>query len=174
MNRFPLYLDLTDKSVYLVGDGPQIRDKAQKLESFGPRLIWLARFSEEDARQQPALVIAGDLDLSEAEAVYRLCCRYQIPVNVVDQPELCTFFFPALITKGDLTVSLSTGGSCPAAAAWLRRRVEETLPDRTEEILLWLSQNRLRLRQLGILSQATAEAFSRNRPLTEIELQQLQ
>lgn len=170
MNRFSLSVDLRDQTVFLIGEGPQTRDKAQKLLPFGPRLIQKNTFTPEDAGQLPALVIVGDTPLAQAEAISDLCRSHRIPVNVVDVPRLCSFYFPALVTRGDLTVAISTGGGTPAAAAYLRRQIEALLPEDTDCILRWLSQNRDLLKSKQALTQATALAFSLGRPLTQAEL----
>lgn len=174
MNRFPLSVDLRDQTVFLIGDGPQIRDKAQKLLPFGPRLIQKNTFTPEDAGQQPALVIVGDTPLAQAEAISDLCRSRRIPVNVVDVPRLCSFYFPALIIKGSLTVSVCTGGSSPLAAARLRQQLLEALPENTEQLLDWLRLHRQTLRQRGLLREATAQAFALGRPLTGQELKELE
>ncbi len=175
MGYFPLCVDLSDKTVLLVGSGSQIQDKEAKLRPFGPRIIRREILSAEDLNENPALVVAGDLPWEEARKVAALCSRRNIPVNVVDAPDLCSFVFPALISEGPLTVSVSTGGEAPAAAAYLRRKIQEQLPDKTEEILLWLGQLRQRLRQecpetcAQAMKAITAAAFSEGRVLTEEE-----
>lgn len=173
MNYFPLSIDLMGKPVFLVGNGSQIRAKAEKLAPFGPELVYKHGFTPEDAAQLPALVIVGDTEPEEARRISALCHSYRIPVNVVDMPQLCSFYFPGLILRGDLTVSLATGGKSPEAAAWLRRTLEARLPDRTEELLNWLHSRRQQLKRQGILKQAVEAAFSQNRPLTEAELEAL-
>lgn len=170
MSHFPLSIDLTDQTVFLVGNGPQIQQKAEKLEAFRPRLIRKDTFTEADAQQFPAMVIVGDTDLAAAERIAALCRRYRIPVNVVDIPQLCSFYFPALITRGPLTVSVSTGGTSPAAAAYLRQRLADLLPEETEEILHWLGAHKGEFRQKRLLKPATAAAFDKGRPLTAEEL----
>ena len=154
MNHFPISVNLSGKTVYLIGDGPQIRQKAEKMKPFEAVLTHKQTFTEADARTAPAMVIG----------------QYRIPVNVVDVPRLCSFYFPGLITKGDLTVSISTGGTCPAAAACLRERIENAIPDGTEDVLEWAHQNRERLKKHRVLKQAVTKAFSLNRPLTEEEI----
>ena len=173
MNRFPLSIDLTGKTVFLIGNGKQIQAKAEKIASFGAVLVRQDTFTKSDAEQTPALVIVGDTEIAEAEKIHDLCCRFRIPVNVVDVPRLCSFYFPALITRGDLTVSVSTGGSSPTTAAYLRQKIEDTLPGNTEMILEWVCQHSDDLKSHGILKQAIAAAFSNNRPLTDTEIDDL-
>lgn len=169
MGYFPLCIDLAGKTVFLLGEGKQIRDKAEKLAPFSPRTVFLSDLTEDDLKERPSLVIVGDMERRDAERISRLCAEKGIPVNVVDVPELCTFFFPSLIRRGDLTVSVSTGGKSPAAAACLRHKIEAVLPDRTEEILNWLTLRRNILREAGILRGAAAAAFELGRPLTDEE-----
>ena len=60
----------------------------------------------------------------------------------MDDPEQCSFIFPALIKKGDLTVGISTSGSSPACAAYLRGQIEEVIPDHIDEVLEHMSELR--------------------------------
>lgn len=173
MNRFPLSIDLKGKPVYLIGKGEQIRQKAEKLAPFDAALICSDTFSEADAEQTPAMVIVGDTPRSEAERIFALCCQRRIPVNVVDEPGLCSFYFPAMITRGDLTVSISTAGSSPSAAAYLRQKIEALLPEDTEAILRWLCEHRAELKEKQLIKAATAAAFTTGRPLTADELREL-
>jgi siroheme synthase-like protein len=50
-----------------------------------------------------------------------------IPVNVVDDPELCTFIVPSTVRRGTLQVSVSTGGRSPAFAKFMRRELEQAV-----------------------------------------------
>lgn len=170
MNSFPMCVDLTGKTVFLVGNGSQIAEKVEKLRPFGPLLIKKATLDLADLQEEPALVVVGDLEENEAAPISALCRAHRIPVNVVDKPALCSFYFPALICRGDLTVSVSTGGKSPGLAASLRRRIEDQLPDRTEEILDWLGENRWKFREMGILKAVTEAALESGRPLTEAEV----
>lgn len=170
MSFFPMCVDLQGKTVFLIGKGRQIQSKKEKLAPFGAVLIAKENLTEKDLLLKPAFVVVGDTVLQEAERISSLCQQHGVPVNVVDVPQLCTFFFPALITQGNLTVSVSTGGKSPAAAAYLRRQIEEHLPDRTEELLEWIGANRKQLREMGILREAVAAAFSQNCPLTDTQL----
>lgn len=180
MGYFPLCIDLSGKTVILVGGGEQIRDKAEKLRPFQPELVFLDGLTAEELEERPACVIVGDLPRASAATIARMCAAKDIPVNVVDRPELCTFFFPSLIQRGDLTVSVSTGGKAPAVAAYLRQDIQREIPDGIEQIMDSLTAFRLKLRSRhpaggyrDILKEAVSLAFTQNRPLTEAECHRL-
>ena len=173
MAYFPMSVDLTEKTVFLVGNGRQTGEKKEKLRPFGAQLWEFPTLTAAELVEAPAFVVVGDLEYAEKARISALCRERSIPVNVVDVPELCSFFFPAMTVRGELTVSVSTGGRSPAAAASLRRRLEAQLPDNTEEILDWLGENRRRFREMGIARRAAEEALSLDRPLTEDELAKL-
>lgn len=80
-------------------------------------------------------VIAATEDEKINEKIAQDAVARHLPVNVVDNPSLCTFLFPSLIHRGNLTIGISTGGSSPAAAQYLRRQIEKILPDNIEGIL---------------------------------------
>lgn len=91
-------------------------------------------FQEEDLLLADYVIAATDDHELNAE-VARACRERGIPVNAVDDPELCTFIFPSVIKKGALTLGISTGGSSPTASRLLREKIEELLPRETEDIL---------------------------------------
>ena len=184
MAYFPLCINLEGSNVLLLGAGKAMREKLQILLSFGAHIRLFSEdvvcypgvhlehraFSEADLEPRPALVVVADLPLAEKEQISKLCKNRGIPVNVVDTPELCSFYFPSLMTRGNLTVAVSTGGKSPGGAAWLRRHLEKHIPDQTEEILEWANAFRQRLRtelpeadRKRILRQAVAQALSENR-----------
>lgn len=80
-------------------------------------------------------IIAATSDRELNAEISRLTKKAGKPVNVVDAPDLCTFFFPALIKRGGLVVGISTSGKSPAYAGYLRRELEEKVPDHIEEVL---------------------------------------
>lgn len=178
MSYFPLCVDLTGATVLLVGSGPQIQEKRERLTGFGANLRCLDRLEERDLLCDPAMVVIGDLERQEAERCSSLCRRKRIPVNVVDVPDLCTFIFPALIRRGDLTVGITTGGKSPGFAAILRRKLEGEIPRNAGAILTWLYQLRPRLKRecsetqfRRALKAATGQSMALDRPLTGEEVE---
>ena len=147
MAYFPMCVDLRGKRILLVGQGRQIADKAEKLRPFGGDLCPVDTLTEADLTEEVAMVVVGDTPEPLAEQYSRLCQAHRIPVNVVDMPRLCTFCFPSIIKRGDLTISVSTGGAVPAVGAYLKRCIEEQLPTDLETILQELQDLRQTLYQ---------------------------
>jgi siroheme synthase-like protein len=72
-----------------------------------------------------------------------------IPVNVADDPALCTFFFPALVRRGGMVAGLSSSGACPRLTARLRERLENDWPPNLGDSLESLTEERRRLKAQG-------------------------
>ena len=70
------------------------------------------------------VAIAATDDSGVNKAVLAAGRESGVLVNVVDVPDLCDFYVPAQIRRGDLAVTISTGGACPALSKRLRERVE--------------------------------------------------
>lgn len=155
MNLFPLFLDLADKTVLIVGGGKVAARKLEKLRPFTDNLVVVAKETDLSLTDGPAKDIAAldvrpfeETDLARADLVIAatddralnrriagLCREAGKPVDVVSDPELCTFFFPSLVRRGDLVVGITTGGKAPAFGQEVRRLLEAELPDDTEEII---------------------------------------
>ena len=160
MAHFPLFVDLKDQPVLVVGGGTVALRKVRKLLPYGPRIIVVApeicpelgavpgvgvcprRFHLRDLRPRPALVLAATDDPAQNHRLAALCRRRHIPVNVVDDPSHCTFLFPALVRKGSFSAGISTGGASPTAAAYYKNQLQSLLPDDLDEILAWLEEQR--------------------------------
>lgn len=176
-----------------MGGGTVALRKAEKLLPYGPELTVVApepvpaltalpvtlerrRFRETDL-EGAGFVIAATDDREENHRISALCRGQNIPVNAVDDREACSFLFPALVRRGNLSVGISTGGSSPTAAVWLKEQIEGLLPEHTEEILTWLEGQRPMLKERLPHQRERAACFARlfaaclalGRPLTEQE-----
>lgn len=74
------------------------------------------------------LVIAATSDSQVNLQVFEDASLARIPVNVVDQPDLCSFYVPATIRRGPVKITVSTDGSVPALSARLRSDLEAQFP----------------------------------------------
>ncbi|UOF90183.1 bifunctional precorrin-2 dehydrogenase/sirohydrochlorin ferrochelatase [Fodinisporobacter ferrooxydans] len=86
-----------------------------------------------------SLVFAATDDLAVNTSVYEDCHARGIWVNVADQPDLCSFYVPATICRGDLTLAISTNGANPSLAKAIRLSLEEAFG---EEFALFLTMMR--------------------------------
>ena len=154
MNLFPFFENIEGRRFLIIGGGRTAKQKLSVLRRFTDRITLVAeetdladdagaapefrilrkRFAPEDLERGDYIVAAtGDRELNRE--ISRLAKKSGKPVNVVDDAELCTFFFPALVRRGGLVVAVSTSGKSPAYAGHLRREIEERLPENIEEIL---------------------------------------
>ena len=193
MAYFPFFVDLSGQRGLIVGGGTVALRKAEKLLPYGPALTVVApepvselaalpvtlvrRSFQETDLDSADFVIAATDDENENHRISALCRGRNIPVNVVDDKAACSFLFPALVRRGSLSVGVSTGGSSPTAAIWLKKQIEAILPEQTEEILTWLEEQRPILKERLPDQRARAACFARlfaaclalGRPLTEQE-----
>ncbi|MFN2308325.1 MAG: siroheme synthase CysG [Gammaproteobacteria bacterium] len=85
------------------------------------------RFQAEDL-SAVRLVIAATDDVGVNTEVSRLAQSQGIPVNVVDNPALCSFIVPSILDRSPVLVAVSTGGASPVLARQLRTRLETLIP----------------------------------------------
>ena len=73
--------------------------------------------------------VIGTTDCKAVNArIAAVCHAKHIPVNIVDDAERCSFFFPALVKRGAFVAGFSTGGASPLAARFIREQMEEAIP----------------------------------------------
>jgi len=148
LDFFPIFLDLEKRDCLVVGGGKIAARKVSllsraraKVQVVAPdlceELVVLARKGEiehaarefEDADVDgKVLVIAATSRHDVNRRISELAKARNIPVNVVDQPELCTFIVPSVIDRSPVQVAVSTGGSSPVLARLLRARLESYVP----------------------------------------------
>lgn len=113
---------LADLSCSLVVIAPELHDTARSIVARGGA-GWIARRFQAGDCKGFQLVIAATPDREVNRAVFEEARAAGIPVNVVDDPELCTVIFPALWRDGPLALAVSTGGAAPFMAAAVRDRL---------------------------------------------------
>ena len=128
--------------------------------------------------QDYQLVIAATDDVQLNHEIAELCKKKNVPVDAVDQQEDCTFIFPSYYKAGKLTMSLTTSGSSPYYAAKLREKLQNEIPDMTEEFLKQMSDVRVKIKECmedstergRVLKQMVVYAMEHNRILTDEEI----
>ncbi len=198
MSYFPMFVELKNKNVLIVGGGKVALRKLEKLIPYGayitvaapeidPEILSagasdfiMASFSASMLKGQD-MVIAATNDRKLNHRISSLCRDRKIPVNVVDDREECSFLFPSLIKKGKMSIGICTGGASPTAAIWCRERVEEMLPDSLPRLIEYLDSLRPVIRDRVDTEEVRArifkELFTRcmelQRDLTQEELTEI-
>ncbi len=89
------------------------------------RLSWHCReFMSEDLQDKFLAVVATDSQRVNQE-IFRMAQNQGVLCNVVDDPEHCDFFYPAVVRRGPLQIAISTAGLSPALAHRLRLELEQ-------------------------------------------------
>ncbi len=164
MGYFPFFMEIADKKGVIVGGGKVAARKVEKLLPFGPNLMVIAPQIDECIRNQERqqreagevllllkerafcmedledadFVIAATDDEALNGRISEYCKEAHIPVNVVDDKEKCSFYFPALVREGSMTIGISTDGKSPVAASWMRKEISQMLPwglDKTIDLM---------------------------------------
>ncbi|MGH9751601.1 MAG: precorrin-2 dehydrogenase/sirohydrochlorin ferrochelatase family protein [Blastocatellia bacterium] len=143
MRYYPIYLDLKGRDVLVVGGGAIAEGKALQLVEAGARLTVVSPELTEALREAADrgeithlggsfieenlngmfLVISATGDRKVNEKVARAAKERGLLCNVVDQPDLCDFITPAVVTRGELQISVSTGGGSPTLTQRIKREV---------------------------------------------------
>jgi uroporphyrin-III C-methyltransferase/precorrin-2 dehydrogenase/sirohydrochlorin ferrochelatase len=162
VNYFPVFFDLRDLRVLVVGAGEVALRKVSLLERTGALIEVVAPevIAELAVRAEAGSLTlrrrefrAEDLDgvrlvivATSRRAINRriasLCESRAIPVNVVDDKVASRFIVPAIIDRDPVLVAVSTGGASPVLARRLRERLEALLPQRLGPLALWLRELR--------------------------------
>ncbi|MGR3320056.1 MAG: precorrin-2 dehydrogenase/sirohydrochlorin ferrochelatase family protein [Candidatus Anammoxibacter sp.] len=87
-------------------------------------------------------MVASTNDEQVNKKVYDDATKRNVPVNVVDQPHFCSFIVPSLIRRGDLCISISTGGTGPALARNIRIALEDQFGSEYDDFTQLLSSMR--------------------------------
>lgn len=147
MRYLPLAFDVQDRPCLLVGGGAVATRKARLLARAGAKLLVVAPEITGELQQLiddsggqyfraayhadfldgAELVIAATADRTVNAGVSTDAQERQLPVNVVDAPELCSFTFPAIVERGPLSIGISSGGAAPVLAQRLRAQLEALL-----------------------------------------------
>jgi precorrin-2 dehydrogenase/sirohydrochlorin ferrochelatase len=164
---YPVNLRLEGRRVLVVGGGRIALGKARGLVEAGADVTVVAPdvvdgFEGVRVERRPyavgeaagyRLVVTATGDPAVDQQVFDDAEAAGVWVNSADDPARCSFTLPARVGRGDLLVTVSTGGRSPALASWLRERLEADLGPEHEQLLDLLAEERDRLRATGASSE---------------------
>jgi siroheme synthase-like protein len=148
-NLFPMFMKLSGKRCLVVGAGKIGEPKIGGLMDTGARIHVVAIAASDQVREwadagkielELRAFSSSDLDgmflavvatasRSLNVRVYREAQERGVLCNVVDVPDLCDFFYPAVVRRGDLQIAISTAGQSPSLAQKLRQQLERQFGD---------------------------------------------
>jgi len=162
MRTYPVMLNVLGRTCVVVGAGAVGVRKASALAAAGAKVRLVAPRIDEKSLPPGVDPVRQNYDerlLSGAVLVFACTDDRQLNsriaadarragalVNAVDQPEDCDFYVPAVLAEGDVLVAVGTGGSAPALAAHLKKRLAEHLPARLGEFAAALDEVRRGMR----------------------------
>ena len=148
MSYLPIFLNLSDRDCLVVGGGeiaarkirqllkaggkitvvaPTLCDEVKTLLS-GQKVSHIASTFSPEQLDGMVLVISATNDEAVNRQVSSLAQSRNIPVNVVDNPKLCSFIMPSVVDRSPVQIAVSTGGASPVLARLLRARLETMIP----------------------------------------------
>ncbi|MDJ0805274.1 MAG: siroheme synthase CysG [Gammaproteobacteria bacterium] len=148
MDYFPIFLDIKSKQCLVVGGGAVAERKTASLLKSGADVILISptltaslsswrdagqlthieRMFDDRDLTGAHLVIAATSDRQVNRRIAELANNQRIPINVADQPELCSFIVPSVIDRSPVVAAISTGGASPVLARLIRSRMESMIP----------------------------------------------
>ncbi|MEN4770494.1 uroporphyrinogen-III C-methyltransferase [Duffyella gerundensis] len=148
MDYLPIFAELKEKPVLVVGGGDIASRKIELLRRAGAKVLiaarelcpelqaladeqqltWLAKEFDEAQLDHVFLVIAATDDSALNARVFDAANQRYRLVNVVDDQPKCTFIFPSIVDRSPLVVAISSSGTAPVLARMLREKLEALLP----------------------------------------------
>ena len=143
MKHYPIFLDLKDRPVLVVGAGKVALRKARGLVEAGARVTVVAPECEPEFEELPVRMVARRFrasDLAGAMLVFAATddrmTNHRIAIaakgkgvfaNIADSAAECDFVVPARVLRGSVQVAISTGGESPRLSVELRKKLEDIL-----------------------------------------------
>ena len=162
MDYLPIYIDVREHGCLVVGAGAVAQRKIELLLQAGARVVVVAPeigagvrelANERAIELLPRAYTSADLDgkrlviaaTNRSDVNARVAADAQarsIPVNVVDDPALCSFIMPAIVDRSPVLVAVSTAGASPVLARLTRGRIETALPQGLGRLAAFAARHR--------------------------------
>jgi len=164
---YPIYLNLADRRVVVIGGGEVAERKIESLLGTGAfikvvspevtaGILVLAAEKRIDLHRKPyepgdcldaVLVLSASDDPAVSRAVFEDARKCGALVNTADQAGLCDFIMPAIVRRGNVAIAISTSGTSPGLAARLRQKIGRLIGPEYGRLAQLLSEARPQIRQ---------------------------
>lgn len=170
MRYYPVFLDIADKPVVVVGGGNIALQKMDGLLDAGAKVTVISpelnermtelrdagRFMHVKRPYEPGDIVGHELvfvatdDREENRRIWQEGRERHIWVNAVDDIPNCDFIMPGIVRQGEVVIAISTSASSPAMARKLREDIQEFLTPADAELLDLAAEVRRELREAGV------------------------
>ena len=158
--NYPIMIDLMGKEITVIGGGKIAYRKVNNFLKFGYEVTVVSREFIEDFKKienkikirkdeyseiyikDSFIVVAATNNKKVNESIGMFCRTNNKLVNVIDDQKLSNFIVPSCVKRGDLVISISTGGKSPSLASKIRKDLEIQYDDSYEEYLILLGELR--------------------------------
>ncbi len=167
MDYFPIFLSLKQQPCLVIGGGEIATRKIKLLAKANAKITVIAEYMSDsvialgkvqslillkktftiDDIERYRLVVSATNNVALNESVAKICTEKNILVNVVDNPKLCSFIFPAIVDRSPIIAAISTGGVSPVLARLLRAKIETVIPTQFGKLALLAEKFRNRVKQ---------------------------
>lgn len=165
--HYPISVNIDGRKCVIIGGGRVAERKARALVRFGAEVLvqspnltpglcemvdnsairYVPGLYTPDVLEGAFLAIAATSNQDINRRAFLDACERGILINVVDRPDLCTFFVPAVVTRGELVISVSSSGKCPAMSAWMRKTLDASIGEEYGDLLALLAALRTEIRR---------------------------
>ena len=165
MQNYPIFVDLQKQACLVVGGGPVALRKIRLMRMAGAKITiispticddlkdelgadieHIARVFQDSDINGYRLITAATNDPKVNQHVSNLSQAANVPVNVVDQPELCSFITPSIVDRSPVVIAISTGGDAPVLARMLRAKLEAFIPNSYGQLAATMGRYRDKLK----------------------------
>lgn len=176
---FPVYLEISNRKVLVVGGGAVAQRKIEslleagaviivaskdltpKIEQYGEegKIMIIGREYEDGFLENVFMVIAATDDADLNHRISQDALKKGLLINAVDQPSDCNFIFPSIIRRGDLILAISTSGKSPALARKIRTELEHEFGKEYEILLNIMGELRKKILSLRLPQEKNSLLF---------------
>lgn len=167
---FPIYLDLVDEECIVVGGGiiaqrkvkdllkckakvklisPELNKRLLKLKQMG-KIEWIQDTYKNKYIKNCRIIFGTTNDIMVNKRIYNDAEKNGILCNSVDNKKYCRFISPAVITKNEIKVAISTGGAAPSIAAIIKNDIGKNIVNKYSTLVNLLGKYRTEILKMNL------------------------